>query len=872
MIVGPNGELELAVRGRLIWQVTRRSISRVQRFVYISRKVETGRSEDELVWISRSTWLFAVTIASIALPHGCSPMAAAETPQPATDFFGDPLPDGALLRLGSLRFRHPATVVGMALSPDNKSIVTIGDNLIAWDAATGKERWRASRQDFEVDLPAAAYGMRAITFAPDGSKFYTPGREREVLVWDVFTGERHVIVVQLPARDPAVKLGGLEVPVRAIDVSFDGKHIAVGSAAGTIVCDANWNRQFEVTNKPEAPILPRGMNRDRLLFGGHYSYGVFSPDAKLLAAVTSDGPSEIKLLDAETGEEQRKVVLQSRLVRFTWSPEVSCIVVTERDNAVRMYDVNTGRQVWSRVVKLTNPYENYTSAVAFDPSGKLVAVCATDNLIHLFHAETGDEAGSLRGHSWYPWNLAFNTDGSVLYSAGWDGHVRRWNMASREQIKLAEGIRATGVVAISPESTLLAYEDDDGKVRLVDSATGNELRVFTLADTSYSELTFSPDSRQLAGGGTHGDQVHVAIWDVDSGELLQRWDWPKGRDPHSTVGPLQYAPDGQRLAAAVFRQDAVYWWDLKTFQPIAQKKHEEVYGLSFSPDGQTLATVGWDSTIRLWEPATGTLRQEIDISKGNADDLRMYAVCYASKGGFLATQHMNGQVWIWDAASMKVQRKFRPGQNFGAMSFSPDGFYLATGTRNGVVSLWETFTGEEAKHIDAHQDDVGTLGFGGDGRVLVSGGGDGVCYLWNLHPPAFKINKPLPTLWADLSAENASAAYSAMWAMAADPDRAVPFLAEKLRGLTNLIDPDEVEAGVSQEEGERRRRLQRVLIERDPKIERRIVAQRAIWLLARINSKETMQLLRQLTAENPEGDVAKIAAAALGAEGALHSE
>jgi len=38
--------------------------------------------------------------------------------------------------------------------------------------------------------------------------------------------------------------------------------------------------------------------------------------------------------------------------------------------------------------------------------------------------------------------------------------------------------------------------------------------------------------QRLAAGGTSGDQVHVAVWDVPSGELRYRWDWPKGRDPH----------------------------------------------------------------------------------------------------------------------------------------------------------------------------------------------------------------------------------------------------------------------------------------------------------------------------------------------------
>ena len=114
--------------------------------------------------------------------------------------------------------------------------------------------------------------------------------------------------------------------------------------------------------------------------------------------------------------------------------------------------------------------------------------------------------------------------------------------------------------------------------------------------------------------GPCGDQVHVAVWDVPTGRLLHRWDWPKGRDPHSTVESLGFTPDGSRLAAAVFRQSAAYVWDLTAGQQIARLAHNEVYGLSFSPDGKTLATAGWDSIIRFWETDTGKLRREVKVA------------------------------------------------------------------------------------------------------------------------------------------------------------------------------------------------------------------------------------------------------------------
>jgi WD40 repeat protein/serine/threonine protein kinase len=178
-----------------------------------------------------------------------------------------------------------------------------------------------------------------------------------------------------------------------------------------------------------------------------------------------------------------------------------------------------------------------------------------------------------------------------------------------------------------------------------------------------------------------------------------------------------------------------YWWRqchrrlLKTLE----RHTDSVYAVAFSPDGQTLASGSGDSTVRLWDVASGLERICLTGHKN-----RVLAVAFSPDGKALASGSRDGTVKLWDVATSTARATLKGHNDWvTSVAFSPDGRTLASASADRSIKLWQVATGKPRKSLRGQQPFL-SVAFSPDGRKLASSSretyfrGGGTLALWDL--------------------------------------------------------------------------------------------------------------------------------------------
>jgi WD40 repeat protein len=731
------------------------------------------------------------SLAILLAVTGATPQGPA---QPRHDAECDPLPEGAVARLGTLRFKHyPAPdnqvffrgqfdsnsrISSAAFSPDGKRIATVGQagqNLIVWDSAAGKEiagPWSSVEDRFFA---------QAIAFSPDGAFLAGSGlrleekgvRSNGVFLWDI-AAAKTVSTISPPTGAPsglAFRDGGKTL--LTVEVQQRGRNSTTATVRWWDVATGKqlqaWSPPSPTkTEEPKAADKLESIYESECVLGSHVlAVRMMKYDGENQRGYTlSEG--SLTLYDLSTDKEPGRVIHQVKhkteidAETVAYSADGKRMAFFTARGQVEVRDCASGKLVNAPPIQ-TALARTYLADMCLSPDGKLLALSTGASKIALCNQ---DDPAAIRTFNIPPSEstgkcLGFSPDGKMLLiCVGPD--VRQYNLATLKEVRSWVGHRdAVNSVAFSADgravrtSTGTSRNQAAADLLTWDTANWKPLHGSLASETIKPNVgLLSPDRTIYIG---KGPKERLNVYEAATDKLVGRLSAPA----QSNAAPLGFFSPNSKFYVLPSKdgggKDVQMLYAMPSCKLLCQLPASGLAGnekfaqpqmfvpdadrqVVFSADGKVVALFAReDGRIAVIETATGTVKHRLGTAAAPEEKVNFRRQAQgghlelSSDGKFLASwSALDNRVRIWELTSGK-ERRFSPR---GDVTVVPVRFAWSPDGRTlalakrQTIQLWEVSSLRVRKEFTGHAGEIRALAFSPDGRLLATGGVDTTVLIW----------------------------------------------------------------------------------------------------------------------------------------------
>lgn len=645
-----------------------------------------------------------VAVATVALLSGCpdkkvSPPAdsddagaksAASSSVPggagsAKDVTGDPLPAGAVARLGSERMID-SRLQHLQFMPGGKQLVSASyGHYVVWDRASGRRLFELEHDNAGPHVAVSPDGVTLATSIGDSSK---------IQLWN------------LPSRAPSRVV---EHRGEVADLCYLAADHLVAASAGSIASVA----------RDEGAINARGEFRDvraMACAGGVIAVG----DGTGSVYVVETGKSATTA--RRIGGADNKAVLDMAV-----SADGSRVAAAIDGGQVMVWPLAGGEAV------AFPAHDGATVSVAFTGDGKELWSSGGDHWLRSWSSEDGRLISELPGQDGLTNQyLAVSDDGKT--AATWSEHrgpkgseagrFWLWDLRSGELVSEPERHSdAITAIAYSPDGSQLATASEDGSVRTWQADNGRSISIWSGAQSVINAVLYSKDGERIYSAG--GDAKLVA-WEPASDQTAVVLPPIGGK-----VNALDLAPDGSR-AVTGDETGRVWTWDLAArakIQALDRQTYASITSAVFSPDGKYIAIAGSEKVVLIIGADSGA-----EVARLEPDGvISNYAIAFAPDGKLVATAGDDGVIRLWSTEGFAQVRSLEGHDGpIRALAFSSDSKRLVSGANDATARLWQVDKGEELAVFKGHGGAVTGVAFAPDGSHVATGSQDRTGLIWRV--------------------------------------------------------------------------------------------------------------------------------------------